>query len=297
MKKTKYFIFPIVLVFILLLVFTIPTTSANGQTSVNQITVDIFEGIYYNSNNNLYIWVKKNDFLEDERYYVTYYNTEDGLIKDSLIWAEAMVYNTGDLYKIGPQSSNFYSYYWIGVTHVDILVNLGYHFYVVYFGVTQPPVNELYRMVEYETNKIVSIYPAKKVDEIVDYIDSLGGLNEEDLQNAFNSGYDLGYSAGYNYGYNIGHNNGYGEGVEDGETIGYNQGYEQGYNAGYQIGYNTGINEQLANKDFAYLLRSAFVAIGAFLGINLLPGISIGAIIAVPIVFGIIAFVLGKRND
>lgn len=122
-------------------------------------------------------------------------------------------------------------------------------------------------------------------------------------------GYDEGYINGRDDGYNNGYNVGYNDGFGDGKIAGYDEGYDDGkadglavgrehwYDVGYQAGYNKGINEQLEDKDFSNLLRSAFVAIGAFLGINLLPGISIGAIIAVPIVFGIIAFILGRKKD
>lgn len=126
-----------------------------------------------------------------------------------------------------------------------------------------------------------------------------------DYQDGYDDGYTDGYQAGREAGYQTGKedgyyngwNDGYDEGWEKGNESGYNRGYEKGHNEGYQKGYNTGINEQLADKDFTNILKSAFIAIGSLLAINLLPGISIGAIIAVPIVFGIIAFVLGKRKD
>lgn len=126
-----------------------------------------------------------------------------------------------------------------------------------------------------------------------DYQDGYNDGYNEGFQKGREAGYQAGSEAGYEYGYDEGYNVGYGQGKEDGKTIGYENGYDEGYN----VGYNKGLNEQIADRDFAYLLRSAFIAIGAFLGINLLPGISIGAIIAVPIVFGIIAFILGRKKD
>ncbi len=134
-----------------------------------------------------------------------------------------------------------------------------------------------------------------------------------DYQDGYNDGYNIGYQEGREAGYNAGSETGYehgyivgyDEGWEEGNEIGYNGGYQEGHEAGYQegheagynIGYNAGINEQLDDKDFTVLLKSVFLAIGTFLGINLIPGISIGAIISVPIVFGIIAFIIGKRKD
>ena len=121
--------------------------------------------------------------------------------------------------------------------------------------------------------------------------------NEAGYDEGYIIGRDEGYNNGYNVGFNVGFDDGYTLGNTDGFEDGFVLGREQGYNEGYNRGYNAGINEQLEDRDFASLLRSVFIAIGAFLGINLLPGISIGAIIAVPIVFGIIAFILGKRKD
>lgn len=124
---------------------------------------------------------------------------------------------------------------------------------------------------------------------------------DDGYQHGYNDGYqsgrEAGYQAGSEVGYEYGYDDGYNEGWENGNETGYNRGYEEGHEIGYQTGYNAGISEQIQDKDFTNLLKSVFVGIGSFLGINLLPGITIGAIIAVPIVFGIIAFILGKRKD
>ena len=153
-----------------------------------------------------------------------------------------------------------------------------------------------------------------------------------DVYNAgFNAGYDAGYSSGSQDGYNDGYNDGYMYGRNDGYNVGKQDGYNEGYNDGlyasegyqtgyddghadgyeegkeygmsigrehwYDVGYEKGYNKGLAARNFSDLLKSMFGAIGVFLGINLLPGISIGALIAVPIIFGIIAFILGRRRD
>ena len=47
---------------------------------------------------------------------------------------------------------------------------------------------------------------------------------------------------------------------------------------------------------FGGLLSSVFIGLGSLLSIEILPGIYIGAIVAVPLVFGIIFFILGKRK-
>lgn len=119
----------------------------------------------------------------------------------------------------------------------------------------------------------------------------------EGFKNGYDEGHFEGYNAGYNNGYNTGLSEGYNQGLNDGYNQGYYEGQNDGYDYGYQAGYNAGINEQLADKDFTHLLKSVFIGIGSFLGINLLPGITIGAIIAVPVIFGIIAFILGRRKE
>lgn len=63
----------------------------------------------------------------------------------------------------------------------------------------------------------------------------------------------------------------------------------------FQKGYYKGLNETDATG-FVGLLGAVFGGLGALLGIEILPGIYIGAIIAVPLVFGIIFFILGKRK-
>lgn len=118
------------------------------------------------------------------------------------------------------------------------------------------------------------------------------------MYDMYGHGYEDGYYDGYLDGSMDGdYYTGYDDGYKDGKEYGINFGREHWYNVGYEYGYNKGLSEQMSDKDFGSLLRGAFTAIGAFLGINLLPGISIGAIIAVPIVFGIIAFILGRKKD
>ena len=109
-------------------------------------------------------------------------------------------------------------------------------------------------------------------------------------------GYDDGYTKGYNKGLEHSYDVGYDDGYEDGKADGFEIGQIAGYNDGYAVGYSDGLSET-TDKNFGRLLGGVFAGIGAFLGINLLPGISIGAIIAVPIIFGIIAFILGRKKD
>lgn len=57
---------------------------------------------------------------------------------------------------------------------------------------------------------------------------------------------------------------------------------------------------QLESNDdlgFGGLLSASFVALSSLLAIELLPNISLGMIVAIPIVFGVIAFILGRRKE
>jgi len=51
------------------------------------------------------------------------------------------------------------------------------------------------------------------------------------------------------------------------------------------------------DNNFGTMIRTVLLGVGSILSVELLPNITIGAIIAVPIIFGIISFVLGRRKD
>lgn len=93
------------------------------------------------------------------------------------------------------------------------------------------------------------------------------------------------YNRGYNDGKVVGSQDGYTKGFTDGEKSGYDKGYPVGFNDG-TVGANTIPN----------LIMGALAGVGSLLSTELLPNISIGAVIAVPIIFGIIAFIVGKRG-
>lgn len=133
------------------------------------------------------------------------------------------------------------------------------------------------------------------------------------------------YNQGKNYGYEIGkilgemdgYGIGYDKGYDDGKKVSSDEAYEDGQDLGKIIGmqqygiyyngewltaqqygmikFNDGVE---AHNDFSFigLLTQVFVGMGSILAIELLPNITIGAIIAVPIVFGIIYFILGKKR-
>lgn len=77
----------------------------------------------------------------------------------------------------------------------------------------------------------------------------------------------------------------------------YQKGYQKGKQEGYDKGLADGINKNPDNSGFKGLLFTIFDGLGGLLNIELLPNITIGAIILVPIVFGLVLFILGKKGD
>lgn len=150
------------------------------------------------------------------------------------------------------------------------------------------------------------------------YYEYLLGVTDGDVE-AYDLGYGTGYQYGYDYGYDKGYDKGYGLGYLDGKDDAYEGGvpnYNEGYkdamydmftegfgwteydetqSYSYKQGWNAGV---ATNSDFSFtgLLAQIFMGLGSLLAIELLPNITIGAVIAVPIVFGIIAFIIGKRG-
>lgn len=114
----------------------------------------------------------------------------------------------------------------------------------------------------------------------------VSNLNES-LRNIAIDFRNLGISEGTSLGYQDAIDVGYNWGLEDGKILGFNEGKQKGLLEG-----------AAAANDFSFmgLVSQVFVGLGSLLAINLLPGISIGAIISVPIVFGIIWFIIGKRG-
>jgi len=85
---------------------------------------------------------------------------------------------------------------------------------------------------------------------------------------------------------------GYAVGVSDGTESGYISGYDAGVSVGYSQGY---IDGQSENGLFDALLNAVF-GVGQLLAIEIFPNVYIGYFALVPLVFGIIGFVLSLRT-
>lgn len=116
----------------------------------------------------------------------------------------------------------------------------------------------------------------------------------------YNIGYLDGHADGYDKGYDIGYDDGYDDGHSDGYDDGYEVGHSDGYSEGHSIGKNEGLNE--GSSAWGVLFSAMLSTFGAVLSIEIFPNLTIGMIAAVPLILGLLAFIIGvakggKKND
>ena len=122
---------------------------------------------------------------------------------------------------------------------------------------------------------------------------------------------DANYTEGYEDGHFIGYEDGFETGQQTGQQNIYNNGanawglletnawdYINGWNigqsSGYTTGYNLGVLEVMDESlNIGTFIQVAADGVGGLLAVELLPNISLGMIVAVPLVFGLMAFVIG----
>lgn len=75
----------------------------------------------------------------------------------------------------------------------------------------------------------------------------------------------------------------------DTDIFGYNISYEQAYSSGYNLGYNNGYASAL---NFEWI-KSAFNCVDQVLNIKLIASITLGNILAIPLIIGVVKFVIG----
>lgn len=91
----------------------------------------------------------------------------------------------------------------------------------------------------------------------------------------------------YNTGFRSGKDKGFEEGQSEASSYWYYEGLREGKEEGMRLA---------SDNTFFGLISQVFAGLGTFLAIELLPNITFGAIFAVPLVFGIIFFIIGKRG-
>lgn len=140
----------------------------------------------------------------------------------------------------------------------------------------------------------------------VNYVD-----DDEMYTLGYNDGYKQGKIDGVRDGINQGFAQGYNQGLKDGEDNGYELGYdfaknEWGYEVdgvmmnAYEYGqmmYNKALTENMETGGFMVILGSMFNAVGVLLSVELLPNITIGSFVLIPLVFGVVMFIIGKKKE
>jgi|GEM_PF-5166684 len=131
--------------------------------------------------------------------------------------------------------------------------------------------------------------------DILEYFEYWGYSGYESIYLRFVFDLDTAQSS-----WEVGYGDGFVDGYDDGIKKVYNYGFigtdfndNQSYP--YYQGFNDGI-ETASDNSFYGIISQVFTGLGTFLAIELLPHITIGALLAVPLVFGIISFIIGKRR-
>jgi hypothetical protein len=131
--------------------------------------------------------------------------------------------------------------------------------------------------------------------DILEYFDYWGYLGYESIYLRFVFDFDTAQSS-----WEVGYGDGFVDGYDDAIEKVYNHGFTgtdftDNLSYPYNQGFNDGI-ETASDNTFYGIISQVFTGLGTFLAIELLPNITFGAILAVPLVFGIIFFIIGKRG-
>ena len=120
---------------------------------------------------------------------------------------------------------------------------------------------------------------------------------EDTYPSAYASGYDDGVQESWSAVYTDGYTQGHLVGKEENDNDAYTLGYETGLSTGYSNGYGVGVLEVMDESlNIGTFIQIAADGIGGLLAVELLPNISLGMIVAVPLIFGLIAFVVGVSS-
>lgn len=125
------------------------------------------------------------------------------------------------------------------------------------------------------------------------YANEFYGFDFEIYQNYYlpdtlETAYTSGYAEGESEGYADGHEVGYAEGINDGYTAGYEDGESDGYATGKSDG--IAIGESRDYSPFA-VIKNAIASAGSFLSFEIMPNISIGLLMSLPLVGAVIAWI------
>ena len=120
---------------------------------------------------------------------------------------------------------------------------------------------------------------------------------EDAYPSAYASGYDAGIQATWSEVYTDGYTQGHLAGIKESDNDAYTLGYETGLSTGYSNGYGVGVLEVMDESlNIGTFIQIAADGVGGLLAVELLPNISLGMIVAVPLIFGLIAFIVGVSS-
>lgn len=137
---------------------------------------------------------------------------------------------------------------------------------------------------DYQTNDIVFSSFESKQNGV--FISSYS--EQQNLLVATPFSYKSDYSQGYEDGYDSGKN----EGIEEGYQQGYEDGEENGFNDGYQMGLEQGRSEN-DSYGIAPFVQSIFNGFSTMLNVEIFPKIKLWYLIGIPLIFGIVRFIIG----
>lgn len=73
----------------------------------------------------------------------------------------------------------------------------------------------------------------------------------------------------------------------------YNQGYDNGFNAGHDAGYTEGVAKAPTMLSDAFsVIKAGAEVVGTVVAINLMPGVSIGLLVSIPLIFGLMLWLI-----
>ena len=267
-------------------------------------------------------------FYDNNMNYQMYSNSSTGVtISNEYIYFETTSYNTPYIFLF--DGNTIYYFNSSNIYYVNYSLDITNDLYLSYFSIkginqlksydsnvlsflgTLGVDNIFLQLVTTQTGNTTATFNANDL-YIIDITSTGLQLSQSRLDflfHVYKTLYDreLAYDDGYLDGYNDGLVEGYFNGQTDyyngtyltqlpGETsTPYNDGQVDGYQFGYNDGYNAGVTEEL---DTNYLLSFVQGSI-AVLGAPILPNITLGVFVFIPLFFGFVAFLFrlgGKRG-
>ena len=240
----------------------------------------------YSLYSDLYFGVTEGDSmpnLKNYKFTTPYYSSGFEITKNSISPTQSMFESVEVAIENGSQKNNFFvlDFTKSGGLNVNRYPYFGFSRYD--YGINIQILDEqnnLYFLysADYDFNSFKSI----NIKDITNGINILKiGVNASNSNSLyFTIACDNSYNQGFNQGYEEGNNNGFNDGYEEGHNNGYLEGLEQGRadNDSYGI---------------APFVQSIFNGFGNMLSVEIFPSIKLWYLIGIPLIFGIVRFVIG----